>query len=88
LFSHCLLFRTYCLSGTSDDVSEDFDERGSRIGHVWIEAAFFFPELADPRALLGFESAHDSIDVLLVAASLVTLRKRVLVDASEEVVRL
>ena len=73
-----------CLSSTASDVGENLDERGSRIGHVRIEAAFFFPELADPGTLFGFEPGHDAIDVRLVAASVIAFGKRILVDASEE----
>lgn len=65
-------------------MDEDPDERGSRVGHVRIEAALFFPELADPRPLLGFETGHDAVDVRLVAASVDALGKRILVDAGEE----
>ena len=57
----------------SRDVGENPDERGSRVGHVRIDAAFFSPELADPLALFGFEAGHDLVDVGLVAASVVAL---------------
>ena len=61
-------WHVFCTSG---DVGEDPDERRSRIGHVGIEAALFFPKLADPGALFGFEAGHDLVDVRLVAASVV-----------------
>ena len=73
-----------CLSRAFGDVSENPHERGSRIGHVRIEAAFFFPKLADPGALLGFEPGHDAIDVRLVVVSVIAFGKRILVDACEE----
>ena len=73
-----------CRRGASSDVGENPDEGGSRVGHVRIDAAFFFPELADPRALLGFEAGHYPVDVGLVAASLVVFGKRILVDAGEK----
>lgn len=66
----------------SDDVSEDFDEGGPRIGHVWIETAFFLPELTDPRALLGLKAGHDAVNVRLMAASLIAVWKGSLVDPS------
>ncbi len=62
-------------------MGENPDERGSRVGHVRIEAAFFFPELADPNTLFGFETSHDAVDVRLVAVSLIALGKGILVDA-------
>ena len=65
-------------------MSEDFDERGSRIGHVGTEAALVFPEFADPGELFGLETGHDLVDVRLVAASVVALGKVILVDAGEE----
>ena len=72
-----------CIPG---DVGEDFDIGRTGVGHVGIATAFFSPELADTGALIGFEFAHHAFDVLLVAAALVTLRKRVLVDAGEEII--
>ena len=65
-------------------MGENSDERGSRVGHVGIEAALFFPELADPSTLFGFEVGHDLVDVGLVAISVIALGDRVLVDAGEE----
>ena len=65
-------------------MGENSDERGSRVGHVGIEAALFFPESADPGALFGFEPGHDLVHVSLVAASVIALGDRVLVDAGEE----
>ena len=63
------------------DVGDNFDEGGPGVRHVRIEASLFFPELADPGALVGVESAHYSVDVLLVAASSVAFRKGVPADA-------
>ena len=74
----------FTFSDVSGDVGEDFDEGGSRIGHVRIEAALFFPELADPGTLFGFETGHDAVDVRLVAASLIPVGKGGLVNAGEE----
>ena len=65
-------------------MGENSDERGSRVGHVGIEAALFFPKLADPGTLFGFETCHDLVHVSLVAASVIALGDRVLVDTGEE----
>ena len=74
-----------CVSSTFGDVSENPDERSSRVGHVGIEVAFLFPQLSDPRALFGFEPGHDAVDVGLVVVSVIAFGKWVLVDAREEV---
>ena len=78
-------FNVFGLSLTSGNISENFDERGSPIGHVWIENAFFFPEFNDTGTLFGFETGHDLVNVGLVAASLVVVWKGIFVDASQEV---
>ena len=75
------LFTFSCVTG---DVGENPDKRGSRVGHVRIEATLSFPELADPGTLLGFESGHDLVDVRLVAASVIIFGDGVLVDAGDE----
>ena len=41
---------------------------------------------ADASALLGSESGQDFVNVLLVAARMISLRKRIPVDTAEEVV--
>ena len=65
-------------------MGKDFYIGGSPIGHARIEAKLLFPELADPGSLFGFESGHGLVDVRLVATSIITLRKRIPVDAGEE----
>ena len=60
------------------------NEGGTRVWHVRIEPALFFPELADPGTRFGFETGHDLVHVSLVAACEIALGDGVLVDASEK----
>ena len=78
-------FGTFVFFCRDGDMGEDSDKRGSRVGHVRVEATFLFPEPANPGTLFGLEACHDAIDVTLVEASLVALRKIVLVDPGQEV---
>ena len=80
--------RTGGALSVASDVGEDFDIGGSGVGHLWIEAALLAPELVKAGALSGVESVPHSVDVLLMTVSLVTFRKRILVDAGEQVVAL
>ena len=68
----------------SGDMGEDPDERGSSVGHLRIDTAFLFPELADQGLLFGFETGHDLVDVGLVAVSVVAFGKRIFIDTSEK----
>ena len=75
LFTFLILF---------SDMGKNFNEGGSRVGHVGIKSAFFFPELADAGALFGFKTGHNTIDVRLMSASMIAARKVVLIYAGEE----
>ena len=65
-------------------MGKNFNEGGSRVGHVGIKSAFFFPELADAGTLFGFKTGHNTIDVRLMSASMIAARKVVLIYAGEE----
>ena len=66
-------------------MSKNFNEGGSRVWYVGIEPAFFLPELADPDTLFWFETGHDTIDIGLMSASIITDWKVILIYAGEEV---
>mgnify|MGYP007000416631 CR=1 len=55
-----------------------------RVGHVRVEAALFFPELADPGTLFGFNTCHNAIDIRLMSASMITVWKVILIYTGEE----
>ena len=62
-------------------MSKNFNEGGSRVWHIRIEPAFFFPELADTGTLFGFKTGNNAIDIGLMSASIITDWKVILVYA-------